>query len=215
MDTPLEQSALRRPCEGRRRRMAPAARRAELVETAIKVITTHGAGISMDQLAAAAGVSKPLLYHYFYDKAGLLKAAGDRAAELMLARLRPALTGLREAGTRRQWIRGAVEAYLVVIMEHQWLYRFSLSNPAGPRGGQAADPIVTALADLLGEIPGLNPSPPPDPVRYALAGMVQAVCHWWLEHRRPGRAQLLDELSQLLCHTVDGVCALTAVPKTG
>lgn len=210
----LQPGGSRRPCERRRRRMAPAARRAELVETAIKVITTHGAGISMDQLAAAAGVSKPLLYHYFYDKAGLLKAAGERATELMLARLRPALAGLRGTSTPRQWIRGAVEAYLSVILEHQWLYRFSLSNPGARAGRAAADPIVAALADVLGEMPGLQPDPPPEAVRYALAGMVQAVCHWWLEHRRPGRALLLDQLSEIIGHTVAGMRLLTELPTT-
>ncbi|MCK2239837.1 MULTISPECIES: TetR/AcrR family transcriptional regulator [unclassified Crossiella] len=210
MDTPLEHSTVRRPCGPRRRRMAPAARRAELVETAIRVITTHGAGISMDQLAAAAGVSKPLLYHYFYDKAGLLKAAGERATELMLARLRPALAELRGVGVRERWIHGAVEAYLAVITEHQWLYRFTVSNAAIGKHA-APDPIIAALADVLGEIPGLRPSPPPDPVRYALAGMVQAVCHWWLEHRRPGRAQLLAQLSRMIEHTVAGMSALATV----
>ncbi|MBP2477858.1 AcrR family transcriptional regulator [Crossiella equi] len=197
MDTPL------RP----RRRLAPAARRAELVDCAIRVLSTHGAGISMDQLAAAAGVSKPLLYHYFYDKAGLLKAAGDRAAELMLARLRPALAGLREVATPERWLHGAVSAYLAVLLEHQGLYRFHLAHPAPDRLGRpSADPILTALAEVLAELPG--PTPPPAPVRYALAGMVQSVCHWWLVHRRPDRTALVDQLSRVLGHTVHGLSTL-------
>src|SRR3954453_22878646 len=52
------------------------ARRAELVEAAVAAIDEHGPSASIADIAASAGVSKPVLYRYFSDKDDLYRAVG-------------------------------------------------------------------------------------------------------------------------------------------
>src|SRR5437763_3652169 len=60
------------------------ARRRQLLDAGAELFARHSfEEISMRQIAAAAGVSKPLLYHYFPSKTELFKAAvAEKAAEL-------------------------------------------------------------------------------------------------------------------------------------
>jgi AcrR family transcriptional regulator len=44
-----------------------AARREELIDAAVIAIGRHGASVGMDQLAAIARTSKPVIYRYFLD----------------------------------------------------------------------------------------------------------------------------------------------------
>src|SRR5690242_6201096 len=59
-------------------------RRQQLIDAGAKLFAEHAyEEISMREVAQAAGVSKPLLYHYFPSKIELFKAAvGEKAAEL-------------------------------------------------------------------------------------------------------------------------------------
>src|SRR5690349_4232387 len=57
-------------------------RRAVLVEAAVQAVLRHGADADMARVAAVAGVSKPVLYRYFADKAELWLAVGEHVARL-------------------------------------------------------------------------------------------------------------------------------------
>ena len=57
--------------------------RAQLVDATIRIIERYGAGVSMDDIAAEARVSKPKLYRYFGDKAGLNAAVAAKLGALM------------------------------------------------------------------------------------------------------------------------------------
>ncbi|MBB4663783.1 TetR/AcrR family transcriptional regulator [Conexibacter arvalis] len=71
-------------------RMAAEARRGVLVATARTLFAVHGyERLSMAQLARAAGISKPLLYHYFPSKQALFAAALQQTADELGAALRP------------------------------------------------------------------------------------------------------------------------------
>ncbi|WP_242888422.1 TetR/AcrR family transcriptional regulator [Actinomadura litoris] len=57
----------------RRRQMSKDERRAEIIATAADLFEKLGyAGASMDDIAAAVGIGKPTLYHYFRSKSELL-----------------------------------------------------------------------------------------------------------------------------------------------
>jgi TetR/AcrR family transcriptional regulator, transcriptional repressor for nem operon len=58
------------------------ATRARIVDSAAALFFERGvAGTSLDDVGAAAGVGKSQLYHYFTDKAGLVRAVIDRQAD--------------------------------------------------------------------------------------------------------------------------------------
>jgi len=72
------------------RRMDADARRGALVEIARALFAAHGyEPLSMAQIARAAGISKPLLYHYFPSKQALFAAALEETARELTAALRP------------------------------------------------------------------------------------------------------------------------------
>jgi len=88
---------------GRRRN----AQRRALVSAAFRAIARHGPNLSMDQIAAEAGITKPILYRHFGDKSGLVAAVTLRYLEEIraeLAKVDPALP-LRER-TRQQFELG-------------------------------------------------------------------------------------------------------------
>ena len=65
---------------------APPARREEVLETALTLVSERGvAGTSLRKLAAELGMSQPSLYHYFPSKDALVSAVVEYCAEKMLA----------------------------------------------------------------------------------------------------------------------------------
>lgn len=64
----------------------PPARRQEVLETALTLVSEHGvAGASLRKLAAELGMSQPSLYHYFPSKDALVSAVVEYCADKMLA----------------------------------------------------------------------------------------------------------------------------------
>lgn len=59
----------------RRKRLSPEERRAQIMDSAVRLIVARGlSSCSLEEVAAEAGVSKPLVYKYFASRDDLLKA---------------------------------------------------------------------------------------------------------------------------------------------
>ena len=74
-------------------------RRAELVQAAVRAIDQHGPDVTIADIAAEAGVSKPVLYRYFTDKDQLHAAVGQWGADEVLARMLPPLRRTHPCGS--------------------------------------------------------------------------------------------------------------------
>jgi TetR/AcrR family transcriptional regulator, cholesterol catabolism regulator len=62
-------------------------RRAKIISLASKLFDEYGyAGVSMEQIAAAAGIAKPTLYHYFRGKDEILRGIHESFIDILLAR---------------------------------------------------------------------------------------------------------------------------------
>ena len=134
------------PVGVRARRLAE--RRAELLDAAIRVIQREGDQVAMEDIAAEAGISRPILYRHFGDARGLYDAVARRYGEQLVARLTgaddgagagdggagdgsPAVTGGRPL-LHRQVVR-----FLGFVAENPNLYRF-LVRRAPARSGPGA-----------------------------------------------------------------------------
>lgn len=100
--------------------------RQEILRAALKRFAHSGyAATSVQQIVADAKVSKPALYYYFADKAGLFQALVNEAHD---ARYRL----LREAAARTQDIRGQLAGILVALFayfqENRDLVRISFAT---------------------------------------------------------------------------------------
>ena len=80
------------------------ATRARIVAAAAALVREHGAAeTSLDEVIEHAGVSKSQLYHYFQDKADLLRAVVTHQADMVLAVQEPQLQALDSWSAIRAW----------------------------------------------------------------------------------------------------------------
>ena len=185
-----------------------AARRRQFVDAALRVLQAQGTELPMEAVAAEAGVTKPVLYRYFSDKAALIQALGERGSEILLERLMPAINS---AGPLRARIREAVGAYFAVIDEHPGLY-WLLARRAPAEAGD--DPvqrdkefIAIALTAVIGDyarVFGLD-SGAAEPWAYGLTGLVQSTGEWWLQRRSMSRSHVVEYVTQLIWSALSGV----------
>ncbi|MFF0147150.1 TetR family transcriptional regulator [Amycolatopsis sulphurea] len=185
------------------------ARRAEFVEAALRALDTHGPDLGMEDVAAEAGVTKPVLYRHFEDKADLYLALGQRGTEILFQRLIPAINAELAPVPR---IRRALDAFFTVIEEHPNLYRLLA------RGGlqekvtsdvvaEDKEVIATALTALLGDYLRMftMDSGAAEPWAHGIVGMVQNVGEWWLDRRSMSRDAVVEYLTQIIWAAIDGL----------
>src|SRR5881398_2656791 len=118
-----------------RPRLPRAEREARMLDAALEVFTERGFdAASMDEIAAASGITKPMLYSYFGSKEGLYLACIERAARPMIEALRAAVVA-QDDPARRLW--AGARAYLGWVDDHREIWeRFFLE--ASARGGAPA-----------------------------------------------------------------------------
>jgi AcrR family transcriptional regulator len=185
-------------------------RRAEFVEATIAAVARKGPDVGMEDVAAEAGVSKPVLYRHFTDKSDLYLAVGQRATELLMDRMGPALAA---DGPIRARIERIVDAYLSVIEENPNLYRFVVKGSFVDRPVEKdvvredKNFIANTLARILGDYLRAfeMDSGGAEPWAHALVGMVQNAGDWWLDRQTMSRANLSDYLATIIWHAIDGL----------
>lgn len=193
-----------------------AGRRAEMVAAAIDAVRAHGAGVSVAEIAARAGITKPVLYRHFADRADLQRAVGERAAEMLMERVVPALAA--ELDPRAQ-VAAIVDAFLAGIEDEPELWRFVVHNPAerGP-GAEIVDDAREHIARLLTTLIGDrlraagHDSGGAEVWAHGLVGMVESAGDWWLERRTMSRSAVAGYLTTLIWGGLAGL--LDAAPPT-
>jgi AcrR family transcriptional regulator len=185
------------------------ARRKEFVEAALRALDTHGPDLGMEDVAAEAGVTKPVLYRHFDDKADLYVALGQRGTEILFERLIPAINAELAPVPR---IRMALDAFFTVIEEHPNLYRLlAHGRPEKPVGSDVVaedkELIATALTALLGDYMRMfnMDSGAAEPWAHGIVGMVQNTGEWWLDRRSMGRDAVVEYLTQIIWAAIDGL----------
>jgi AcrR family transcriptional regulator len=153
-------------------------------------------------------VTKPVLYRHFADKADLYLAVGNRATELLMAEIVPALA---DDGAIYDRIRRAVGCYVRFVDEYRELYRFLVLRPHPAKQNlvqQDKTKIAAVLSDLLEAYLKLfrMDTTVAGPSAYGIVGLVQGAGEWWLEHPTAmTRDQLTEHLTMLIWHGIDGV----------
>jgi AcrR family transcriptional regulator len=212
---PSEEPAVKPGRQGERQRRREE-RRAEMVQAAIDAVRTHGPGASVAEIAAAASITKPVLYRHFTDRADLQRAVGQRAVQMLMERMAPALDPTREPV---HLIRGAVDSFLAAIEDEPQLWRFVVHHPIERATGaeivdDTREQIARTLATIIGErlrSAGLD-SGGAEAWAHGLVGMVQNAGDWWLERRTMSRESLTDYLTTIIWSGMSGVLAMADAP---
>ena len=182
-----------RKAAARRVRLQVDERRVKLIELGIDLFSTRSyEDISIDDVAAAAGISKGLLYHYFRSKQEFYVET-IRTASLHLRRLTQPDRKLPPV----ERLRAAIDAHLEYVREHSRAYA------AIYRNGVA---VAAAVGDILEDhreavmryfLQNLGIKKAPPVLRAALRGwilMVEAASLDWLAHPELQREDLRELL---------------------
>jgi AcrR family transcriptional regulator len=182
-------------------------RRAELVAAAVTAIDEHGPAASIAEIATSAGVSKPVLYRYFSDKADLYRAVGHWGADQVTQALLPALV---DPGPMRDRVYRACDAYLSLIAEHPQVFLLLIEHRSSDDPlADGKEQIATSLAKLIGDTLrhlGVDAAGA-EPWAHGVVGMGLAVGEWWLRRDIMSREAASEYLAAFLWNAFSGFVA--------
>ena len=180
-----------------RTRLPAAARRSTILEAAGGLFGDRGYdGTTLDDVAGAAGVTKPIVYRHFVSKQGLYLT--------LLERHRHDLPSFSEAGSPGQGgvdaTRASLEAWLDYVEAHSYAWRMLFWDTGGGpeierfrREVQArAREVLAALIRVRATkpIPLTEVEPLAELMRMGMASLVL----WWIEHPETPRATIVNVL---------------------
>ena len=190
------------------RRMTGKQRRAQLVDVGRRLFAEKGLdGTSVEEIAAKAGVSKPVVYEHFGGKEGLYAVVVDREMQRLLDGVTGALTG----GHARELLEQAAIALLTYIENNADGFRILVRDSGvGSSTGtfaslisDIASQVEYLLADVL-KARGYDPKLAPM-YSQMLVGMVALTGQWWLDARKPKKADVAAHLVNLAWHGLSGL----------
>jgi len=181
-------------------RMTGRERREQLLDVGRTLFAERGfEATSIEEIAARAGVSKPVVYEHFGGKEGLYAVVVDREMSDLLQRLTTALS----SGHPRQLVEQAALALLTYIEEQTDGFRIlSRDAPVASSSGTFSS-LLNDIASqvehiMIREFEAREIRTELAPM-YAqmLVGMVALTGQWWLEERQPPREVVAAHLVNL------------------
>ena len=181
------------------------ARRTELVDAALRSIRRHGPEVSMEQIAAEAGVTKPILYRHFGDKSGMHHAVAERQMGEMMEGMVAAL-GAVEPGPAL--VAATIDVYFRLAEEDPEVYRFLCMRTAADASVTREEEtsrkdFAQGFAEMLAAyFRGVGfDSEASAAWGVAMVGITESVGQWWLDQpRRMPRQRVIGHLADLLWH---------------
>jgi len=182
-----------------RRRIPRVEREQTMLDAAGAAFAAHGFhAASMDAIAAAAGISKPMLYNYFGSKQGLYLAFVERDGRDLLASMRLAASPDSPAGER---LRAGILAFLTYVDEHRsgWAVLYS---EAAAQGGSLAAEVAGLRERIAGMLTSLFDS---EAFAHAFVGAGESLANWWLEHPEESKQRIAQLLMDVAAVAVEPV----------
>jgi AcrR family transcriptional regulator len=185
-----------------RQRLRAEERRIVIEEVAAQLFAERGyAGTKLEDIAAASGVSKPILYRHFESKKALHLA--------LLAKHRDGLlSGVSERFDPDLAIEvqlpAILDAWFSYVQEHPYAWRMLFRDTTGDPEIQAFHRELHASARLLTaaliESQGRHPLPPQEvePLAELIRSATTGLALWWLENPDVPRTVLVDVVVRVL-----------------
>jgi len=183
-------------------------RREQLLDIGRTLFAERGFdGTSIEEIAAVAGVSKPVVYEHFGGKEGLYAVVVDREMERLLDMVTKSLVG----GHPRQKIERAAMALLEYIEDSSKGFRILVRDS---HAASATGTFASLLSDIAGQVEyilgdefkdkGYDPKTAPLYAQ-ALIGMVALTGTYWLDVRQPKREEVAAHLVNLAWNGLSGL----------
>lgn len=191
----------------RARRLPQAARREQLLDVAERLFVERGyADVTMEDLARAAGVSRPVPYNHFATKEGVFIACVKRARDLYQDDVVKAIAGVESPIDQ---LRAGAVAFFTMLEEApgRWLLLFGSSSVLP---GEYSEELAALRFQTIGTITALflevaGPGAPPrrlEACAHALSGVGERLGHWRLADPSVTHDELVDHY---LSFALDGL----------
>lgn len=186
---------------GPRRRLSAEERRESILDAANHVFGEHGyEHVRIDDVAAAAGISKALIYEHFESKQELYSELMSRAAAELLGVLVEAAAAPGMEGPLR--MENAAAAGFLWVQEHPHAFHTFIRDVTDPEISAKQEELrrasVTAMADVM------EMEPPEtragmarrqtEQIAEMIVGGWYAVADWWLRHPDVPREELMTSM---------------------
>ncbi|MGQ4434495.1 MULTISPECIES: TetR/AcrR family transcriptional regulator [unclassified Streptomyces] len=191
---------------GVRRRMGVEERRQQLIGVALDLFSHRSPDeVSIDEIAAAAGISRPLVYHYFPGKLSLYEAALQRASDDLAGRFVVA-----EEGSLGSRLLRVMARFFDFVDDHG--PGFAALMRGGPAvGSSTTNALVDGVrqAAYLQILSHMKVQDPPARLELMIRSwisLVESTALIWLDGRRIPRA----DLERQLVHDFGALAAVSA-----
>ena len=175
------------------RRLTADARRRQLFEVALALFAEHGyPSTTMDDIAEAAGVTKPLVYQHFESKRALyLELMDVFSGELVTSIVKATAT----AQGPRQQVELGFAAYFELMVDNEQAFRllYGRDAPDDPELGAALVRVEETIAQAIDPLidAGLDPAHRLL-LAHAVVGMAEGASRHWLDARKEQSAAAGD-----------------------
>jgi len=183
--------------QGRTKRLPREKRRQQLLGCALQIFVAKGFhAASMDDIAEAAAVSKPVLYQHFPGKHELFLDLLDTHLSYLREELTAALSSTH---TNRDRVAGTVKAFYEFIAREDEAYRLIFASgldhdeEVSDRLDRFHDALATAIAEVIADDTG-QPMAEATMLGHGLIGMATSAARHW---RRLSERPDLDTSAQL------------------
>jgi len=159
------------------------ARRAQLLESALDVFAAQGYhAAAMDDIAAKAGVSKPVLYQHFPGKFELYLALLESACDAIIENTRAALRSTHDNKLR---VAGTMAAFYDYVTADTGAFRlvFESDVTSEPLVRAQVERVTTECAEAITEVIAEDTGLPTEAAHLlavGLVGMGQVSARYWL-----------------------------------
>ncbi len=189
-------------------RMSGRERREQLVDVGRRLFADKGfEAVTIEEIAAKAGVSKPVVYEHFGSKDGLYAVIVDREMNILLAMVSDSLTAdnpraLLEQAARAlfDYIEGRSDGFRVLVRDSP------VAQNTGNFASLLRDVASQVEARLAGEFDSKDfPSKFAPMYANMLVGMVALTGQWWLDVRKPKKDEVVAHVVNLAWNGIVGL----------
>ncbi|MCL2848430.1 MAG: TetR/AcrR family transcriptional regulator [Micrococcales bacterium] len=184
-------------------------RRAQLVDVARTLFAEKGfEQTSVEEIAARANVSKPVVYEHFGGKEGIYAVVVDREIQALTGTL---IAALETAGHPKSLLERTALALLDYIEDNEDGFRILVrDSPVAQATGTFSSligDVATQVEHLLGAQFRKRGQDPRTAPMYSqmLVGMVALTGQWWLDARSPRKDEVAAHLVNLAWNGLAGL----------
>lgn len=185
-------------------RMKPEDRERQLLSVAQSMFIERGyQGTAMEDIAQAAGVTRPVIYKLFGHKDGVYLACLKRARESLNDYIvESALAG----NTLEERLRGGIEGYFGFVENERDTWRFLYDSGVAVAGDAAEEAsrmrfdTVNRIAALLVDLKPRFEDQEVQALAHALSGAGEQMAKWWVTQPQTPKTLVVNTLYQMSTH---------------